>query len=53
MMLSKIFRRKDGSYTLQEYEGSVQNVSVIPLKYSYEDTTKNIRKGILKEELLQ
>ena len=33
-MTSKIFRRKDGSFTMNEFEGSIQNLSVIPAKYS-------------------
>lgn len=36
-MMSKIFRRENGSYTLVEIENGVQNVSVIPPKYSVDD----------------
>ena len=36
-MKSQIFQRKDGSFTMEEFEGEVQNKSVIPAKYSPED----------------
>lgn len=35
-MNSKIFRRDDGSYTMKEFEDDVQNISVVPPKYSPE-----------------
>jgi rRNA maturation protein Nop10 len=43
-MMSKIFRRKDGSYTLNEIEDSIQNVSVIPPKYSVDDKYASQRR---------
>lgn len=49
-MNSKIFRRADGSYTLNEYDSSVQNQSVIPMKYSRDDSSFLQRLEILKEK---
>jgi rRNA maturation protein Nop10 len=43
-MMSKIFRRENGSYTLVEIEDSVQNVSVIPQKYSVDDKYADQRR---------
>lgn len=42
-MQSRIFRRKDGTYTMNEYEDSIQNFSVIPAKYSPDDRLKELR----------
>ena len=42
-MISKIFRRKDGSYTMKEFEDSTQNVSVIPPKYKEDDKYQKYR----------
>jgi rRNA maturation protein Nop10 len=47
-MISKIFRRKDGSYTLNEFELKVQNKSVIPSKYSPSDKYQNYRREAKK-----
>ena len=43
-MISKIFRRKDGSYTMSEFEDKVQNRSVIPAKYSPDDKYQSQRR---------
>lgn len=43
-MISRIFRRIDGSYTTSEFEGKAQNKSVIPAKYSPEDKYQEQRR---------
>jgi len=43
-MMSKIFRREDGSYTLVEIENGIQNCSVIPPKYSVDDKYASQRR---------
>lgn len=43
-MMSKIFRRDDGSYTMNEHENGVQNTSIIPPKYSPQDKYQKYRR---------
>ncbi|MGM5483613.1 MAG: hypothetical protein ACQER9_01705 [Nanobdellota archaeon] len=47
-MKSRIFKRKDGSYTMNEFEDSEQNISVIPPKFSEKDDSFEER---LKERI--
>jgi rRNA maturation protein Nop10 len=53
-MNSKIFRRKNGTFTMNEFEvvagKRTQNKSVIPPKYSPDDRLKDLRRKA-KEEL--
>lgn len=47
-MKSKIFLRKDRTYTLAEFEGTEQNLSVIPPKFSPTKRAAELRRKTLK-----
>lgn len=48
-MMSKIFRRLDGSYTMSEFEEGIQNKSIIPPKYSPIDKYQEYRRKAKKD----
>jgi hypothetical protein len=43
-MKSKIFKRSNGTFTLNEFEDSIQNKSVIPPKYSPTKKAAELRR---------
>ena len=50
-MNSKIFKTLTGNYVLAEFSNDSQNISVIPLKYSRQDSNFKERVKLLENKL--